>query len=293
MLTVFIRRQILTSLCALMGICVSVFGQAEVPVCDAEGGRPGSRQPGGSERIPQMLLADTAHHPRISVSWPTRDGKTATLEGTRPYRSAGDKAHLGHNIDAYVALGGTRLERGQGHRDGAIVLLGLYKAETGKLFFENLAEDATIRIGMAGIRMNQPVAPNRGTGLIHLRYMITDLESCGIDATGRNLFITESAEDRLREVVLPTSGKFGDLDGTPGKGSVKTHVEEDGSVTVVFEFPYHLLRHTLDPYQRTVPGGFFEPQHFHIELELLPAPADESTVPAAPTKSEPSPKSGP
>jgi hypothetical protein len=225
------------------------------------------------DRVPPLLLADTSHRPRVQVSWPTRAGRTITLEGFRPYRSPAEKQPLGTNISAYVALGGTRLERGQGHRDGAIVLLGLYKDDAGKLFFQDIADNATVRIVMSGVRMNQPARIHDGTGLMHLRYMVSDLDSCGIDASGRNLFITEDPADPIGQVVVPGSAKLGMLDGKDGHGKARGVVEKDGSISIHFEFPYHLLRHIQDPYQRTIPGGFFEPTHFHVEMELLPAAA--------------------
>jgi hypothetical protein len=225
-------------------------------------------QPAGEP--PKLLLADTTRVPVVTVNWPTRDGKTVALSGARGYKSAGDKVLLGKNVEAYVALGGTRLERSAGDPDGAVVRCGLYKVDANQLFFENLAENAEITIEVRGVVMNQPALPRPKTGLMHLRYMLGDLKACGIDPTGRNLFVTADPDDPLKASVKEGSGKFGMLDGGPGHGSVAGVVEEDGTITMRFRFPYHALRHTKDPYQRTNPGGFFEPQHFHVEMELLP-----------------------
>jgi hypothetical protein len=223
-----------------------------------------------------ILLADTTRTPHISVSWPNRDGKVATISGDRPYRSQGDKSPLGPNLEAYVALGGTRLERGLAHPDGAIVRMGLYKTDPARLFFENIAENAEITVTLSNLAMSRPAAADPKTGLIHLRYMLSDLAACGIDSTGRNLLATADPEDPLKATTTPESVRLGALDGVdrPGErhGSVTAIVQQDGTSTVVFRIPYTLLRHIRDPYQRTNPGGFFEPQHFHVEIEFLPSP---------------------
>jgi hypothetical protein len=171
----------------------------------------------------------------------------------------------------YVALGGTRLDRGRGHPDGASVRCGLYKRDPKKPFFRDIKDGSSITITLSGIRMNQAVRPNERTGLMHLKYMMSDLDACGIDSTGRNLFVSVDPEDPLKESVTSGSGRFGWLDGAEGHGSAKAEVLGDGSVTLTFSVPYALLRHTRDPEQRTAPGTFFEPQHFHVEMELMPA----------------------
>jgi hypothetical protein len=218
-----------------------------------------------------ILLADDAHRPHVVISWPTRDGKTVTLEGERAWRSPGDKSLLGKNVECYAALGGTRLEKGAGHPKGAIVRVGLYKADAKKPFFEDIADDATITITLDHIVMNQPATPRLKTGLMHMKYMQSDLVACGLDGTARNLLNTSDPEDPLAKVVVPGTARPGSLDGQ-GKdhGAFQARTEADGSVTVTVTFPYVLLRHIKDPSQRTNPGGFFEPQHFHVEMELIP-----------------------
>src|SRR5690606_23911593 len=72
----------------------------------------------GAAWTPPLLLADDSRRPKVTVVWPTRDGEEIRLQGTRPFRSPGDKKPLGHNIHAYVALGGTRVDRGLGDPDG-------------------------------------------------------------------------------------------------------------------------------------------------------------------------------
>jgi hypothetical protein len=234
---------------------------------------------------PPLLLADDSRVPQVVVMWPTRDGGEVRLQGDRRYRSPGDKRPLGHNIDAYIALGGTRVDRGLGHPDGATLRVGLYKREVRRPFFDGIADKAMVTITLHKAFMNQPVVPRPSTGLMHVQYMLSDLTSCGLDEDARNLFNTADAADPLLATVLPNSARPGSLDGGGvDRGEITTRVEEDGSVTVIWRFPYSLLRHIQDPYQRGTPGGFFEPQHFHVEIEVVSSesmkhPANPSSAP--------------
>jgi hypothetical protein len=231
-------------------------------------------QPETAPASPKLLLADTTHAPKVRIQWPTRDGKEISLSGRRQYKSQGDKTLLGENVEVYVALGGTRLDKGRGDPGGAVIRCGLYKKDAKQPFFRDIKDGGAITITVSGIHMNKPAAPKHETGLVHLKYMKSDLDACGIDSTGRNLFVTVDPEDPLKEAVTPGSGRFGWLDGAEGHGSAKGEVQADGSITLTFSIPYGLLRHTKDPELRTSPGTFFEPQHFHVEMELVPAPKD-------------------
>lgn len=244
---------------------------------------------------PTVLLADDSRPAHVTVSWPTRDGKTTTIEGERHYQSAGQKSPLGRGIDCYVALGGTRLNKGMGDPKGAGILVGLYKADAKKPFFENIAENAVISVTLDRVFMNQPAAPREKTVLMHLRYMLEDLAACGISGNGRNLITTSDPEDPIKDRTQGASARLGSLDGkTDEHGKVETKVEADGSITLMVKFPYPLLRHTEDPYKRTNPGGFFEPNHFHIEVEVVPSKKPEDSKPpaekASATKPDPKPE---
>lgn len=235
---------------------------------------------------PPILLADDAHPPRVTVSWTVRGGETTTLSGERKYQSPGEKTRLGANIDCYVALGGVRLDKAAADPDGAVIRVGLYKADAKKPFFEGLADDAVVTIRLDGVRLNQGAVARPKTGLMHLRYMLDDLTTCGISADGRNQYLTASKDDKAIGTVLPESARPGVLDGEgKGHGSITTETASDGSSTVTFKFPYALLRHQKDPSQRTTPGAFFEPQHFHCEVEFLPtevaAARDGTKAPSA------------
>lgn len=233
------------------------------------------------------LLADTAKPPTAEVSWTKRDGTVVAFKGERLYKSPAGKSYLGANVDCYVALGGTRLDKGQGSPGGAIVRVGLYKRDLTKPFFDNIAPGSSVTLAVRGIRMNQPAKPNPKTALMHLRYGMTDLKNCGLDATARNLFNLADPNDPLIEFVQADSVRPDGLDGkNPDHGTVNAVALDDGSVTFSITFPYALLRHLRDPYQRSDPGTFFEPEHFHAEIELMPrAAAAPRSQPAPPAPS--------
>ena len=230
----------------------------------------------GSAWGQELLLADTTRTPHVMVMWETAGGERIKLEGDREFRSPGDKTLLGKNIECYAALGGTRMEKGNGDPHGALLRVGLYKKDTGKLFFEDIKEGSSVTIRLEHVWMNQPVEPHAKTGLMHERYMLSDLQSCGLDGNSRNLVVTADPDDPLKKIVKEGSGRFGALDGGPGHGSVIAAVQPDGSVTVEYTIPYPLLRHLKDPNLREKPGTFFEPQHFHVEVEVVAKPAAES-----------------
>ena len=156
----------------------------------------------GARAQPSILLADDSRDPHVKVSWPTRDGKTITIEGDRRYQSSAQKKDLGRGIDCYVALGGTRLNKGLGNARGAGVLVGLYKADTKKPFFENIAENAVITVTLDSVFMNQPVRPRPESVLMHVRYMLEDLVACGLSSNGRNLVNTADPDDPIKEVLF-------------------------------------------------------------------------------------------
>ncbi|MFN0133834.1 MAG: hypothetical protein ACKVW3_15055 [Phycisphaerales bacterium] len=236
------------------------------------------------------LLADTTRPPTVEVSWPTHD-KTIAVKGERQYKAPSGKSSLGHNIDCYVALGGTRLDKGQGSPDGAIVRVGLYKKDIAKPFFHDIKPGSSISISLRQIAMSHPAVARPNSALMHLRYGLTDLKNCGLDPTARNLYIFADPEDPVIRLVQADSLRPDALDGkSPDHGTVAASADDDGTVSFTITFPYALLRHLRDPYQRSDPGTFFEPQHFHVEVELLPKPPTLSP-PASPSTPNEPPKS--
>lgn len=221
---------------------------------------------------PPLLLANTDVLPTVEVEWPTRDGKTRHHEGPRPYASPGAQQQLGDNVSSYVALGGTRLERGAMHPKGALVRVGLYKLDPGQRFFDELAtEDPVIVVRLRGVTMNQGVTPRPRTTLMHVRYTADDLVACGLGGAAATLILTADPADTVRGKVTADNGVLGALDGSaPDKGSVALTRHDDGTVDMEARIPYGLLRHIKDPWKRTAPGTFLEPTHFHLEFEVVP-----------------------
>ncbi len=221
---------------------------------------------------PAILLANTDILPRVTIEWPTKDGRTARFGGDRPYASPGGKQELGANVSCYVGLGGTRLERAAMHPKGAIIRVGVYKMDAGKPFFEGLVdEDPVLTVRLTGVTMNQGVTPRPQTTLMHLRYTADDLVACGLGGASATLLLTADPTDTVRGKVTPDNGILGALDGSsPGKGRITLTRHDDGSVDMEASIPYALLRHLKDPWRRTVPGTFLEPTHFHLEFEVIP-----------------------
>jgi hypothetical protein len=226
-----------------------------------------------------MFVVDDAKLPHVELSWPTRvngEPGSITLECDRPYRSPNEREFLDKNLECFVALGGTRLDRGAGHPAGAILRVGFYKKDRSKAMFENLADNAVIFVRVTNVHFSAFPAPIHESALQHIKFLPDDLADCGLGGESVDQFNTVSPTDDLYGKILPSNGRLGGLDasldeaGKDGKGSIQTTIEPDGSVTFTAKFPYGLLRHVKDPWKRSLPGTFTEPQHFHIEIEVLP-----------------------
>ncbi len=242
-----------------------------------------------------ILMADESKPPHVTVSWPAADGTVVKIEGDRGYKSSAQKTPLGRNLECYVAVGGTRQSKGIAHQDSSGVLVGLYKLDPKKPLFEGISDNAVVTISLEHIVMNRPAVPRPKTAMMHLRYMLEDLTACGLSSNARNLFNLADPEDELKDKTNGGSSRPGALDGKGADhGSVESKVEADGSVSFTFKFPYALLRHIEDPYKRSNPGGFFEPNHFHVEMELMDkAVADRQEDATTPRKSTSPPPAAP
>lgn len=217
---------------------------------------------------PALLLVDTSTLTHVEISWTTDDGQQVTIDGNRRFLGPSDSEPLGENIDCYVALGGSRLEKGAGHPQGAIVRVGIYKNDQDKPLFRGIKPGTDFTIRLDNVRFNQPVLPNPGTGVQHLKYYLADLKSCGLGFADMNQYNTESPTDLLNGRVNPgVDTRLGSLEGT-----ITTWRDDDGAIAMEATIPYALLRHMRDPWELTTPGTFFEPQHFHLEFEVLPEP---------------------
>jgi hypothetical protein len=217
-----------------------------------------------------MFLVDDTNLPKVVITWPTKSGDAIRLECTRAYRSPNEREFLDKNLECFVALGGTRLDRGIGHPAGALLRVGFYKADRTKPMFDDIADGGMIDVTLSNIHFTDAPVPRHQTAIQHVKFMADDLVSCGLGGEAVDLFNTVSLTDDLYGKITPDNGRMGGLDGQPGHGTIETIVEVDGSVTLKARLPYGHLRHIKDPWRRSAPGTFTEPQHFHVEIEVLP-----------------------
>src|SRR5690606_27965883 len=98
-----------------------------------------------------ILYIDDRFEPQFAIEWETTDGETVKLEGQAPYRAPEDRKFIGRNIEAFVAVGGTRLTKAAGHPSGAILRVGFYKKNTQELFFEDIRDGSAVTVTMTGV----------------------------------------------------------------------------------------------------------------------------------------------
>jgi len=239
---------------------------------------------------PALLLVDDRTPPRVEVSWPRQDGSKASFEARLPYASPTQKAPIGANLAAYVGVGGTRIDRGQGHPQGLTVRVGLYKVDANEPFFDGIAVGASVRVRLEGVRLNQPAYPVPGTMLQHVQFTAAELEACNLGDASLNLYHTADpadthtgrlTDDDSRRGVLRVAGyeteepAFADASLL---APVRLEREGPDVFTLDAELPYGLLRHIADPWRITTPGTFQEPSHFHLEVEVLPEGVEPKPV---------------
>lgn len=253
-----------------------------------------------------VLYIDDRFEPKFTIEWETAAGEQVTLEGQAPYRAPEDRKFIGHNVEAFIAVGGTRLTKAAGHRSGAILRVGFYKKDTQKLFFEDIRDGSSVTVTMTGVRFMRDGAPDPETLVQHLKYTLEDVEECGLTGEAMDQYNTRNPGDTMHGKLTPENARLGSLNGVPGdepkrealanggdakpsdadspeesekaaaqrapfpEGDSEVWLEEDGSVSMRVTIPYALFRHVRDPWMRTDPGGFFEPYHFHIEYEAIP-----------------------
>lgn len=228
-----------------------------------------------------LFLVDDTVTPRSKLTWTRMDGTTQEIELTLPYTDPNQRHTPIRNLEAFIAVGGTRLDKGAGHPLGAILRVGYYKKDASKPLFEDIKANTLVRIELHNVCFNQPPHPLANRVVQHLKYSPTDMLACGIEATATDQYNTSDAGDTMYGKLTPANSRLGGLDGAdPTKGSVELKVLDDGSVSMVATIPYALFRHVRDPWLRANPGTFFEPTHFHIEYEVIPegAPEDPKAV---------------
>ena len=218
-----------------------------------------------------LFLVDDERVPHLSVSWTTKDGKVARCEAELPYAAPAQRVPIGGNLLAFVAVGGTRLDKGVGHPDGIIVRVGLDKADEQQLMFLDIAHGSFIEIELRNIGFISPGLPRPDSLLQHLEYRPDDVLACGLPTDQADMYNLASLTDDLGGTIPRSRGRFGVLSPSSSQDATsRLTVEPDGSVTMHLRFAYRLLRHQSDPWRLELPGTFFEPSHLHVEFEAVP-----------------------
>ncbi|MFK7759951.1 MAG: hypothetical protein AB8C13_08390 [Phycisphaerales bacterium] len=248
--------------------------------------------------VRKILLADDSVVPKVTLRWISRDGPRSYSEflpygppmGGEVLRNdlnQDEDADIDarSNIRAYVALGGSRVDTGAGHPRGLVIRTGLTKVENTKAFFDRIKPGTGVEIQIDGVVLSEPVKYHDGTGIMHLKYSLGDLEACSLPGTARNQYLLSDPTDTLGgRVVAGVNATPGALNGEErvidqfgsmqGSFSVKIDEQDPTRVSFVTRVPYGLLRHLQDPWESTLPGTFFEPIHLHAEIEVLPVWAE-------------------
>ena len=226
---------------------------------------------------PSILLVQQDQHPRVTVTW-VSGGEIQRYTMTLPFSAPqGGEVLEGSNVMVYATLGGTRIETGAGHPNGAVIRVGLTKVENSKAFFKGIDPFTEVTIDIRGVRFNQDVKYHEGTALMHLKYALTDLKACALPVDARNQYLLSDPRDTLGgRVERGVNATPGALDGNEKHGNAEVIVQPDDPTLVDLRVrvPFGLLRHLQDPWVSQLPGTFFEPIHLHAEAELIPVDAE-------------------
>jgi len=233
-----------------------------------------------------LFQADPGMSPKVTVSWPRRDGTTAVHHAQRAYTAPEQRGPLGPNLTTYIALGGTRGDAGAADPRAAIIKVGFYKGEANRPFFENIADGGSITVELSNVKFNRPARPEPQTAIQHGKYEdpnsvlgCTSSQTVSTAMGGLDFYNTVDPKDDLAGKITLKNGRLGSL-----AGKVTAKVEPDGTVTMTATLPYAGLKHPDDPWLRTNPGDFAEPFHFHVEMEVLPVDAGERRQGTSPSK---------
>lgn len=225
---------------------------------------------------PGLLLINPDALPTLSIRWTTPAGEERAHHATLPYTADPQRVHIGGNIEAFVAVGGTRLTKGAGHPLGVVVRAGFYKHDKDLPFFatasDAITKDTIIEVTLAAVRFNLPAHADPRSIVQHLKYDTGDLEACGLPGEARDQFNLADPRETLNDRIQPgIDARPGALDGTEDAlGSVELTIGDDGAATMTVRFRYPALRNLRDPWNSDLPGTFLEPIHFHLEFEALP-----------------------
>lgn len=259
-------------------------------------------QPTAGDQRSGVLIANQEVEPTVTIRWMSKDGERV-LSGSLPYgpptggsvlsriaeREQGDEViDAQSNIRAYMALGGTRIDTGAGHPEGVVLRVGLTKVDSSRAFFAKIVPGTSVVIELEGVVLSKLVMYHEGTGMMHLKYAIGDLEACSLPGTARNQYLLSHPDDtlagRVTDGINASRGVFDEREGELyGDLDVLIEKNDEGEQRVGFRFevPYGLFRHLQDPWDSVLPGTFFEPIHLHAEVEMIPVwaiPIDLSTI---------------
>lgn len=219
---------------------------------------------------PVLLLVEPEYVPEVTLTWHSKSRGEVRYTRTSPYAIDSLREPVGDNVEIFAAVGGTRISKAAGHPNGSVIKAGFYKGENGIPWFDDIDTAKPITVSITGMKFNQPVHVPVGTTLLHSKYALEDLESCGLPGDARECFATGSRIENLNRRVRPgVDTRLGALSES-GPGSVEISIDDEGLVSVVTTFPYAVLRNLQDPWMSELPGTFLEPYHFHFELEALP-----------------------
>lgn len=237
---------------------------------------------------PALLLVDSSIEPKVMLRWQTREGWREERFSVG-YTSPTLRTELATGVEAFVALGGTRLDKGAGDPNGAIVRVGFYRAEGAGLFLEGIAPGGWVEVELADVRFNQAVESSSRSIIQHVKYSAEALEACGAPSELGDVYATANAADDLNGDLMDERGVRAGFfsaaadDASWGRremrvmpasslGGYSSVVVRGGDrVRMRAAFPYSALRHVVAQGEPPVPGEFSEPDHFHIEFEAVPA----------------------
>lgn len=230
-----------------------------------------SSAPPSDPSVHGLLLVDTARNPSIVIS----SGGRAS-ERKVPFTAPNDPVELTEGLTGYASLGGIRLETGQGHPRGAIVRFGFTRAAGG--FFVEHGTTEELRLELGGVVFNTPVKIDEGSLLVHLRLDAAGGDACGLEDRDRAWLLTASEQESLGGRL--TDGRDAHI-GALQDAEVEFTV--DGSeVGIALSLPAIMLKHPRDPWRLETPGGFWEPEHLHVEFEVLPVDAEPRVLTESP-----------
>ncbi len=252
---------------AVIGLAGPVQGQARDPA--AEAGDFG------------LMWIEADAKPTLAISWQDSTGHRHSHSVQLAYTEAEQRVRVADNLELYVSVGGTRLEAGAGHPRGAVVRIGVYKADKLMPMFGPIDPAEPIVIELDGVRFESPAVPRPESIVQHLSYAVDDVVACGLTKEYVNMYNLASEEDTLNRRAIGKRGRSGvirtdtrDFEGAEVESRqvalARLGTRPDGTVSLWASLPYQLLRHRGDPSQLDLPGTFFEPYYFHLEFEAVP-----------------------